>query len=115
MLPIQPIAPQLAATRFGPQRLVGPLDDHRRAMRARRCRVRFAPTNRHRQLDRQCPESAKRGLEVVRLDSFLVGTGRWLFYLFGRKQKGGVDETLMMLFGMAFRAATGLGLYSVFR
>jgi hypothetical protein len=26
MLPVQPIAPQLAATRFGPQRLVGPVD-----------------------------------------------------------------------------------------
>jgi hypothetical protein len=26
-LPIQPIAPQLAATRFGPQRLVGPVDN----------------------------------------------------------------------------------------
>jgi hypothetical protein len=48
------------------------------------------------------------------LDLFLVG-GRWLFSLFGRKQKGGVDKTLMMLLGMAFWAAVGLGLYSVFR
>jgi hypothetical protein len=49
------------------------------------------------------------------LDLFLVGTGRWLSSLFGRKQKNGVDKTLMMLLGMAFWAAVGLGLYSVFR
>jgi hypothetical protein len=31
------------------------------------------------------------------------------------KAIGGVDKTLMMLLGMAFWAALGLGLYSVFR
>jgi hypothetical protein len=36
MLPIQPIAPQLAATRFGPQRLVGPVDIRRRSVRHHR-------------------------------------------------------------------------------